>query len=121
MAGERHESLAFEPVMDMGVVPQGDAPGRPRLRPRAVVGDKALEQPAHPRLVPGARHVRCVIPTLGHEKRRPGFDKAACRERNRVEHLINRLKQCRRVATRYDKRAAHYLAFVLLAAVLLWL
>jgi hypothetical protein len=44
-----------------------------------------------------------------------------CRERNQVERLINRLKRFRRVATRYEKRAAHYLAMVILAAALVWL
>jgi hypothetical protein len=34
------------------------------------------------------------------------------REFNRVERFFNRIKQCRRVATRYDKLAANYLAFV---------
>jgi transposase len=42
------------------------------------------------------------------------------RGRNRIERLISRLKQCRRVATRYEKRAAHYLAMLTLTAVLLW-
>jgi transposase len=37
-----------------------------------------------------------------------------------VERRINRLKQWRRVATRYEKRARNYLAFVTLAAWLLW-
>ncbi|HEX8600052.1 MAG TPA: IS5/IS1182 family transposase, partial [Chloroflexia bacterium] len=40
---------------------------------------------------------------------------------NRVERLINRLKQYRRIATRYEKRAANYKAFLLIAATLLWL
>jgi transposase len=43
------------------------------------------------------------------------------RERNAVERLINRLKQFRRIATRYEKRAANYLAMLTLAAILLWL
>jgi hypothetical protein len=47
--------------------------------------------------------------------------RAAYCERNRVARLINRLKQCRRVAKRYEKRAAHCLAMLTLAAVLLWL
>jgi transposase len=38
-----------------------------------------------------------------------------------VERLINRLKQHRRIATRYEKRAAHYLAMLTVAAFLLWL
>jgi transposase len=43
------------------------------------------------------------------------------RARNRVERFFNRTKQCRRVATRYDKLAANYLAFVQLVAIRLWL
>jgi transposase len=38
-----------------------------------------------------------------------------------VERTINRLKQCRRMATRYEKRAVYYLAMVLIAVILLWL
>jgi transposase len=41
--------------------------------------------------------------------------------RNRVERFFNRIKQCRRVATRYDKLAVNYLAFVQLASIRLWL
>jgi transposase len=41
--------------------------------------------------------------------------------RNRVERSVGRLKQFRRVATRYDKRAGNYLGWVTLAAALIWL
>ena len=43
------------------------------------------------------------------------------RARNRIERFFNRIKQCRRVATRYDRLAANYLAFVQLASIRLWL
>ena len=43
------------------------------------------------------------------------------RARNRVERFFNRIKQYRRVATRYDRLAANYLAFVQLASIRLWL
>lgn len=43
------------------------------------------------------------------------------RQRNLVERFFNRIKHCRRIATRYDQRAANYLAFVKLAAIRLWL
>ena len=46
---------------------------------------------------------------------------AMYRLRERVEHLINRLKQNRRLATRYEKCTANYRAMWLLAATLLWL
>ena len=48
------------------------------------------------------------------------FDRVTYRERNRVERLVSRLKQHRRVATRYEKRALHYLAMLTIVAVLLW-
>jgi len=43
------------------------------------------------------------------------------RTRNLVERFCNKIKQCRRVATRYDKLAANYLAFVKLASIRIWL
>ena len=43
------------------------------------------------------------------------------RARNRVERFFNRIKRCRRVATRYDRLATNYLAFVQLASIRLWL
>ena len=45
----------------------------------------------------------------------------AYRKRNVVARLINRLKQQCRIATRYEKRAAHYHAMITVAAILLWL
>ena len=39
------------------------------------------------------------------------------RDRNLVERFFNKIKQCRRVATRYDKLAANYFAFVKLACI----
>jgi transposase len=42
------------------------------------------------------------------------------RARNLIERFFNKIKQCRRVATRYDKLAANYLAFVQLASIRLW-
>jgi transposase len=43
------------------------------------------------------------------------------RARNLVERFFNKIKQCRRVATRYDKLAVNYLAFIQLASIRLWL
>jgi transposase len=43
------------------------------------------------------------------------------RARNRVEWFFNRIKQCRGAATRHDRLAANYLAFVQLASIRLWL
>ena len=62
-----------------------------------------------------------MIPTKSNQRRNPRFDRAAYRQRNRIERLINRLKQFRRIATRYEKRAANYLAMVHIGMLLLWL
>ena len=43
------------------------------------------------------------------------------RVRNLVERFFNKIKQCRRIATRYDKLAANYLAFIQLASIRIWL
>jgi len=51
----------------------------------------------------------------------PRFNRGLYRERNRVERLINRILQFRRVATRYEKRADNYLAMLMIAAIFIWL
>ena len=43
------------------------------------------------------------------------------RSRNLVERFFNKIKQCRRVATRYDKLAAKYLTFIKLSSIRIWL
>ncbi len=118
-AGERHEQSVFASLMERGAVKRGGR-GRPRRRPRCVVGDKGYSSGKVRRYL--ARHgVRAVIPRKANERPQRHFDRPLYRERNRVERLINRLKQFRRVATRYEKLAANYLAMVTLAALLLWL
>ena len=62
-----------------------------------------------------------VIPPRPSRLQPPHLDPLTYRNRHRVERLINRLKQYRRVATRYDKRADSYAAFVQLRAITLWL
>jgi len=56
-----------------------------------------------------------------HRKTCHRFSPTLYRERNRVERFFNRLKHCRRVATRYEKLAATFLAMIKLAAIRLWL
>jgi len=94
--------------------------GRPRGRPQRVAGDKGYSYRRVRRYL-RRRGIGAIIPTRKDQPRNPHFDRAAYRERNRVERLINRLKQFRRVATRYEKRACNYLAMVTIAAILLWL
>jgi transposase len=61
------------------------------------------------------------IPPRRNRKDALCFNPYLYRARNLVERFFNKIKQCRRVATRYDKLAANYLAFVQLASICLWL
>jgi transposase len=117
--GERHEQVALEALLDQGAI-RRPGRGRPRLRPRRAAGDKGYSSPTARRHL-RRRRIRPVIPSKSDQRRQPDFDRAAYRRRNRVERLINRLKQFRRIATRYEKRAANYLAMVTIGMILLWL
>ena len=117
--GQRHEQPVLPTLMERGAVKRRGR-GRPRIRPDRVAGDKGYSSPTIRRYL-RERRIGAVIPTKADQAPDPTFDRAAYRERNAVERTINRLKQFRRVATRYEKRAANYLAMVTIAAVLLWL
>jgi transposase len=118
-AGERHEQSVFEPLMERGTV-KWPCRGQPRRRPICVVGDKGCSS-GKVRSYLRRRGVRAVIPRKRNEPPQRHFDRELYRERNRMERLINRLKRFCRVAARYEKLAANYLAFVTLAAITLWL
>lgn len=94
--------------------------GRPRLRPERIVGDKGYSSAAI-RAYCRRYRIRITIPRKRNERHRGPFSRALYRQRNRVERLINRLKQFRRIATRYEKCATNYLAMLTIAAILLWL
>ena len=63
-----------------------------------------------------ARRARAVIPSTTSRSRPIPYDKTAYRCRNRIERMWGRLKDWRRVATRYDKLATNFLSGALLAA-----
>jgi transposase len=75
------------------------------------------------------RQVLHTIPERSDQRARravrPGrplaFDRAIYARRNVVERCINRLKQWRGLATRYEKRAVNYRAMVVLATIAIWL
>jgi transposase len=90
------------------------------VRPDRLAGDMGYSSPTIRRCLK-ERRIAVVIPTKADQISDPIFDREAYRERNVVEQLINRLKQWRRIATRYKKRAVNYLAMLNLAAILLWL
>lgn len=62
-----------------------------------------------------------VIPPRRHRKHQHVYDTIAYRNRWGIESFFAKLKQWRRIATRYDKLAANFLGFVKLASIMLWL
>jgi transposase len=119
-AGQRHETVAFEGLMELGAIKRAGL-GRPKVRPHRLSGDKAYSNGEIRRYL-RRRGIRMTIPRKKNERENGPFDRETYRSRNRVERLINRLKQFRRVATRYEKRAENYQAMLTIAAiVLLWL
>ena len=106
--GQSHESKSFEALMDTVRV-------RRRRRPDAVAGDKGYSYPRI-RAWLARRGIEAVIPTRADQPRQR-LNKRKYRRRNVVERCIGWLKGCRRVATRYEKLATHYLAMVKLAMI----
>ena len=105
--------------------------GRPRKRVDHLTGDKAYSSRAN-RAALRARHIRHTIPERDDQKanrarkgagggRPPAFDRERYRTRNQVERLMNRRKQFRAVATRFDKLACRYQATVTVADIFIWL
>lgn len=117
--GERHETVVFEQLMEQGAIKRQGS-GRPRLRPRRVGGDKGYSS-GKIRAYLRRRGIRITIPRKDNERYRGKFDKALYRQRNWVERCFNRLKQFRRIATRYEKKAENYLAMLTLASIIMWL
>jgi transposase len=126
--GQAGDAPAFTEVMSQLRVPRPT--GRPRTTPDVVLADKAYSSRkirAHLR----QRGIRAVIPQpadqIANRKKRgrsggrpPAFDREAYKQRNTVERCINKLKQWRGLATRYDKTATIYLAGLHLAAIFIW-
>jgi transposase len=73
------------------------------------------------RALAAKRHAWANIPPRSNRNDPICFSPYLYRGRNLIERFFNKLKQYRRVATRYDKLAANYLAFVQLASIRLWL
>ncbi|MFF3959535.1 IS5 family transposase [Streptomyces sp. NPDC001890] len=105
--------------------------GRPRKKPDSVAADKAYSNgPCRQYL--RRRAIRHTIPEKTDSQatrlrkgsrggRPPGFDGDRYKKRNTVERAINKLKNSRAVATRYDKRGYVFLGTVTTAALVIWL
>ncbi len=91
-----------------------------RVKPsKHMLGDKAYDS-AELRTQLHRRRTKPVIPNRSNRKRPFRFSKRLYRERHRIENAFSRLKDFRRIATRYDRLARNFLASVCLAATLVW-
>lgn len=121
--GQAHESTMLAPLLEE--VSIGGKAGPPRKRFETVAGDKGYDGEALRETVRG----HGSKPLIPHRKKPDGsypeqaedFDKELYKQRNVVERLIGRLKEHRRIATRYDKLAESFKAFVILGCVRIWL
>lgn len=127
--GNTNDCTQFTTVMQAIRVPR-IGPGRPRVRPVHVLGDKGYSSKAI-RTWLRRRGISHTIPERSDQVcnrlrrgsrggRPPAFDKQRYKRRNVVERCFNRLKQWRGIATRYDKTAESYQAAVTLASLLMW-
>jgi len=115
--GQQHEITVAEDLLEQGAVRREF--GRPRVRPGRIVGDKGYTSSKFRQYL-RKRGIRVTIARRSNKKRRCPFDKEMYRHRNKVERLIGRIKEFRRIATRYEKRAQNYAAMLTIAAIFLW-
>ena len=88
------------------------------FKPKCVLADKGYDS----RQLVAQIHslgAQLVIPPRSCQQPR-AYDKALYRLRNRIERCFARLKQFRRIATRFDRKPSHFLAFLYLASIPLW-
>jgi transposase len=119
LAGQAPESPQFEALLESSAVKR--ASGRTRRRPRRVGADRAYHAQRIRHWL-RAHGIGAVIPARRSRKKpesgRPvSSDRARYGERTVIERCISWLKECRSVATRYEKLAVHYLGMVHLAII----
>lgn len=86
----------------------------------AVLADKGYDSDALLQTITNTG-AQCVIPPTKNRTVQRKYDLYLYKERNQLERLFNKLKNFRRVATRYDKLDMAFLSFIHLAAIYLWL
>ena len=115
--GQTHESTQVETVREQVAIPR--ASGRIRRRPRRLAADRAYDAQRIRHWL-RLRGIRPVIPpkrrTGKRERGRPiTYNRDHYRRRSTIEQCVGWLKECRAIATRYEKLALNYLGLVKLA------
>ena len=90
------------------------------MKAEAVLADKGYDADYIVETVEKTGAIAVIPPKSSRLKPRE-YDKELYKERNLIERLFNKLKHFRRVATRYDKTALSFMAFINIASVCLWL
>ena len=121
--GQQHESTQVDALLDCVAI--GGKPGPKRTRFEAISGDKGYDSKS----IRDNLRQRRTQPVIAHRKNRQGeyppeakgFDKVLYRQRNVIERLIGRLKENRRIATRYEKHAESYRTMIVLGFIRIWI
>ena len=117
-AGQVHDTQLLEPLLTKVQVHQKQ--GRPKSRPKRLGGDKGYSSERIREFL-RSRHIEAIIPHKDNEAARHDpaitFDKDTYRRRSIVEQVIGWLKECRRIATRFEKLAISFLVMVKLAMI----
>ena len=87
------------------------------FRPRAILADRAYDTEAMLRLA-RERDAVLVVPSKKNRKSPRPLYSRVYRRRNIIERIIGRLKDNRRIATRYEKTDSNFLAFLFLSAII---
>lgn len=106
-AGQRHDSLTAKALLD-------------GFDADAVLADKAYDNNDLRQTIADMEAL-AVIPSTKSRKIPIPHDEIIYKHRNFIERCFNKLKHFRRFATRYDRTATYYLAFIHLAAIMIWL
>lgn len=106
-AGQSHDILAAPALVE-------------GFTPVAVMADRAYDSNAFREIIAQAG-AEVVIPSTRSRKTPIPHDPVLYRLRNRIERCFNKLKHFRRFSTRYDRLARHFLAFIHIAAAMIWM
>jgi transposase len=86
---------------------------------KRLIADKAYDANSLRQLLAN-QGAKAVIPSTKSRSRPIPYNKTVYRQRNRIERMFARLKDFRRIATRYDKLARNFLAGAFIVATVVW-
>ncbi len=90
------------------------------FEPQALIADKGYDSAALIKAVT-ARGIEAVIPPKKNRAEARGYDRHLYRERHLIECFIGKIKQYRRVFSRFEKLSKNYLGFLSFVSALIWL